>query len=194
SSAAMASFLTLLGAVLCSLMVSSQVVPQADFDLQIAGKWYHIGLATNAERYVSRRGKINMGTYVITPLPNGDLDLLYSSVYNGTCRKMDKVANKTDVPGKYRSISRRTGHLSVLSIVDVKYDEYALTHAVNTKENDTYIVNKLYGRDADLSAEVQEKFRQFSLQTGVLPENVMFFPKSDGCPSLSLVLPEVSSC
>ncbi|XP_030602845.1 lipocalin-like isoform X2 [Archocentrus centrarchus] len=180
----MASFLTLLGAVLCSLMVSSQVVPQADFDLQaIAGKWYHIGLATNAERYVSRRGKMNMGTYVITPLPNGDLDLLYSSVYNGTCRKMDKVANKTDVPGKYRSISRRTGHLSVLSIVDVKYDEYALTHAVNTKENDTYIVNKLYGRDADLSAEVQEKFRQFSLQTGVLPENVMFFPKSEECTS-----------
>uniref|UniRef100_A0A3Q0QXR3 Zgc:153704 n=1 Tax=Amphilophus citrinellus TaxID=61819 RepID=A0A3Q0QXR3_AMPCI len=148
---------------------------------QIAGKWYHIGLATNAERYVSRRGKINMGTYVITPLPNGDLDLLYSSVYNGTCRKMDKVANKTDVPGKYRSINELTIH--VLSIVDVKYDEYALTHAVNTKENDTYIVNKLYGRDADLSAEVQEKFRQFSLQTGVLPENVMFFPKSEECTS-----------
>uniref|UniRef100_A0A3Q0QRR5 Zgc:153704 n=1 Tax=Amphilophus citrinellus TaxID=61819 RepID=A0A3Q0QRR5_AMPCI len=155
-----------------SLCFYPSVVLTAIFST-IAGKWYHIGLATNAERYVSRRGKINMGTYVITPLPNGDLDF-----YNGTCRKMDKVANKTDVPGKYRSISRRTGHLSVLSIVDVKYDEYALTHAVNTKENDTYIVNKLYGRDADLSAEVQEKFRQFSLQTGVLPENVMFFPKS----------------
>uniref|UniRef100_A0A3Q0QVT9 Zgc:153704 n=1 Tax=Amphilophus citrinellus TaxID=61819 RepID=A0A3Q0QVT9_AMPCI len=170
---AMASFLTLLGAVLCSLMVSSQVVPQADFDLQaIAGKWYHIGLATNAERYVSRRGKINMGTYVITPLPNGDLDLLYSTI-------MVHVGKWTKWPIRLMC----TGHLSVLSIVDVKYDEYALTHAVNTKENDTYIVNKLYGRDADLSAEVQEKFRQFSLQTGVLPENVMFFPKNC-CPEI----------
>lgn len=89
---------------------------------------------------------------------------------------MDQVANKTDVPGKFRYTSRREctcterktndltsqyfyfhilfniflfsgwGHLTELSIVDVKYDEYALTYAVKTKENDTFIINKLYGK------------------------------------------------
>uniref|UniRef100_I3JKI3 Lipocalin/cytosolic fatty-acid binding domain-containing protein n=1 Tax=Oreochromis niloticus TaxID=8128 RepID=I3JKI3_ORENI len=118
-------------------------------------------------------GKMKMGTYVITPLPNGNLDLSYTSVYNGTCRKMEKVAKKTDVPGKFRHISQS----DELLIVDVKYEEYTLTYSINTKGNETYFVNKLDGRSVDLSA-VQEKFRQFSLQTDFLPENIFILPKS----------------
>ncbi|CAI5660578.1 unnamed protein product [Oreochromis niloticus] len=173
----MASHLTLLGVVLCSLVVStSEIPPQADFDLQAAR------VIDNPEKHYTRQNENGLSHY-----PMGILDLSYTSVYNGTCRKMEKVANKTDVPGKFRHISQKFslfqlysfGHLSELLIVDVKYDEYTLTYSINTKGNETYFVNKLDGRSVDLSADVQEKFRQFSLQTDFLPENIFILPKSD---------------
>lgn len=34
------------------------------------------------------------------------------------------------------------------------------------------------GRSQDLSAELMEKFRQYSVDTGVLPENIVFLPKN----------------
>ena len=34
------------------------------------------------------------------------------------------------------------------------------------------------GRSMDLSADLLEKFRQFSLDTGILPENIAFLPKN----------------
>lgn len=36
----------------------------------------------------------------------------------------------------------------------------------------------LAGRSADLSAELQDKFRQFSLETGILDENIVILPKN----------------
>uniref|UniRef100_A0A668TT58 Lipocalin/cytosolic fatty-acid binding domain-containing protein n=1 Tax=Oreochromis aureus TaxID=47969 RepID=A0A668TT58_OREAU len=177
SSAAMASLLTLLEVVLCSLMVSSsEILPQTDFDLQtIAGKWHHIGLATNAERIINHKDNEN-GHVCDYPTTQWEFGFVIHH-YNGTCRKMEKVTNKTDVPGKFRHISRS----DQLLIVDVKYDEYTLTYSINTKGNETFFVNKIYRRSVDLSAEVQEKFKQFSLQTGVLPENIFILPKSDEC-------------
>ncbi|XP_039457384.1 lipocalin-like [Oreochromis aureus] len=106
----------------------------------------------------------------------GILDLSYTSVYNGTCRKMEKVANKTDVPGKFRHISQTCNSENDLRMADVKYDEFALIHSIKTKGKESYVVNKLYG--VDLSAEVQENFIQFSLQTSIQPENIVIFPKN----------------
>lgn len=34
------------------------------------------------------------------------------------------------------------------------------------------------GRAPELSADLMEKFRQFSLETGVLAENIVFLPKN----------------
>lgn len=98
-----------------------------------------------------------------------------------------------------------------MRMVDVKYDEYALTHTIKTKGGVPTAVNKLYGkvlvsnaalcpmniiysyshaycsrliscgstgRAEDLSADLLEKFRQFSLDTGILPENIAFLPKN----------------
>lgn len=36
----------------------------------------------------------------------------------------------------------------------------------------------LAGRSMDLSTDLLEKFRQFSLETGILPENIAFLPKN----------------
>ncbi|XP_028277429.1 lipocalin-like [Parambassis ranga] len=172
--------LTLLGAVLCSLMVSSEVAPQADFNVQaMAGKWYLIGFATNAQWFVSRRDSMKMGTAMFTPTADGDLHMSYASLLSdGSCWRMNHLAKNTDVPGKFLYTSERWGNVNDMRMVDVKYDEYALIHTIKTKGDEFTVVNKLYGRAADLSVDIMEKFRQFSLQTGILPENIAFLPKN----------------
>uniref|UniRef100_A0A669BJB4 Lipocalin/cytosolic fatty-acid binding domain-containing protein n=1 Tax=Oreochromis niloticus TaxID=8128 RepID=A0A669BJB4_ORENI len=132
----MASLLTLLEVVLCSLMVSSsEILPQTDFDLQIAGKWHHIGLATNAERIINHKDNEN-GHVCDYPTTQWEFGFVIHH-YNSTCRKMEKVTNKTDVPGKFRHISR-----------------------------------------SECTHTERKILLQFSLQTGVLPENIFILPKS----------------
>lgn len=38
------------------------------------------------------------------------------------------------------------GNVNDMSMVDVKYDEYALTHTIKTKDSAPTVVNKLYGK------------------------------------------------
>ncbi|XP_042287040.1 lipocalin-like isoform X2 [Thunnus thynnus] len=179
----MTLLLTVLGALLCSLTVSSEVTPQRDFNLQgMAGKWYLIGFATNAQWFVSRKGSMKMGTAMLTPTADGDLDISYSSLSSdGSCWRMNNLAKKSDVPGKFTYTS--WGNENDMRMVEIKYDEYALTHTIKTKGGDPTVVNKLYGRGVDLSAELLEKFRQFSLETGILPENIAILPKNAECPA-----------
>ncbi|XP_034406250.1 lipocalin [Cyclopterus lumpus] len=175
--------LTLLGALLCSLTVSSEVVPQADFNLQgMAGKWYLIGFATNAQWFVNRRASMKLGTAMLTPTADGDLDISYSSLSaDGSCWRLNNLAKKADVPGRFTYTS--WGKVNDLCMVEVKYDEYALIHTMKSKGSNPTVVNKLYGRAMDLSADLLENFRQFSLETGVLPENIAFLPKNAECPA-----------
>ncbi|XP_029956535.1 lipocalin [Salarias fasciatus] len=181
----MTLLLTLLGAALGSLTVSSEVVPQADFDLQgMAGKWYLIGFATNAQWFVSRRDTMKMGTSVFTPTADGDVDISYASLNSdGSCWRLNNLATKTDIPGKFTYTSQRWGSLNDMRFVEVKSDEYALTQTIKSKGSELTVVNKLYGRAADLSNDLLVKFKQFSLDSGVLPENIVFLPKNAECPA-----------
>ncbi|XP_028323404.1 lipocalin [Gouania willdenowi] len=180
------SLLTLLGALLCSMMVSSDVQPQADFNIQgMAGKWYLIGFATNGEWFVSRRDSMKMGTSVFTPTSDGDVDISYASLSSdGSCWRMNNLAKKTDIPGKFTYTSQRSGSFNNMHFVDVKYDEYALTHTIKTEQSENTAVNKLYGRGEDLSESLKEKFKTFSLESGILPENIVILPRNTECPAV----------
>ncbi|XP_034745917.1 lipocalin isoform X1 [Etheostoma cragini] len=181
----MTLLLAVLAAVLGSLTVSSEVVPQADFNVQgVAGTWYLIGFATNAEWFLNHRASMKMGMATLTPTADGDLEISYASLKSdGSCWRMNNLAKKTDVPGKFMYTSERWGSVNDMRMVDVKYDEYALTHTIKKKRGVLTVVNKLYGRGVDLSADLMEKFRQFSLKTGILPENIAFLPKNEECPA-----------
>ncbi|XP_004076404.1 lipocalin [Oryzias latipes] len=179
----MTSVLILLGAVLCSLSVSSEVVPQADFNLQeMAGKWYTVGYATNAQWFVSRKATMKMGTAMLKPTAEGDLDIASSRLNSdGTCRRKNKLAKKTSIPGKFSYFCQRWGSLNDITVVDVKYDEYAVIHTLKTKGDDVYSAVKLYGRSPDLSAEVLAKFKRVSSASGILPDNIVLLPKNGEC-------------
>uniref|UniRef100_A0A672H3S9 Zgc:153704 n=1 Tax=Salarias fasciatus TaxID=181472 RepID=A0A672H3S9_SALFA len=157
--------------LVCSLIVF--VCPQ------MAGKWYLIGFATNAQWFVSRRDTMKMGTSVFTPTADGDVDISYASLNSdGSCWRLNNLATKTDIPGKFTYTSQRWGSLNDMRFVEVKSDEYALTQTIKSKGSELTVVNKLYGRAADLSNDLLVKFKQFSLDSGVLPENIVFLPKN----------------
>uniref|UniRef100_A0A3Q3N258 Zgc:153704 n=1 Tax=Mastacembelus armatus TaxID=205130 RepID=A0A3Q3N258_9TELE len=181
----MVLLLPVLGTLLCAFMVSSEVAPQADFNVQgVAGKWYLIGFATNAQWFVNHKASMKMGTALFTPTADGDLDMSYGSLLSdGSCWRMNNLAKKTDMPGKFTYTSQRCGSVNDMRMVDVKYDEYILAHTVKSKGADSTVVNKLYGRGVELSADLLEKFRQFSLENGILPENIVYLPRNAECPA-----------
>ncbi|KAJ7996246.1 hypothetical protein DPEC_G00235110 [Dallia pectoralis] len=174
-----------LGALLCSLVVSAEVMPQRDFDLQgMAGKWYLIGFASNAQWFINHRASMKMGTATLTPTANGNLEMSYASLNtDGSCWRMSHLAEKTNLPGRFIFKSERWNNENDMRVVDVNYNEYALIHTVKTKGGVSTVLNKLYARETDLNPDILEKFRQFSLDTGILPGNIAVLPENDECPA-----------
>ncbi|XP_015242079.1 PREDICTED: lipocalin-like [Cyprinodon variegatus] len=69
-----------------------------------------------------------------------------------------------------------------MRFVDVVYDDYAVVHTIKTKEGVSEVLNKLYTRSSDVNADLQQKFTQFSKDTGILDENIVMLPKNAECP------------
>uniref|UniRef100_A0A1A7WNK0 Lipocalin/cytosolic fatty-acid binding domain-containing protein n=2 Tax=Iconisemion striatum TaxID=60296 RepID=A0A1A7WNK0_9TELE len=181
---AMTSLLILLGAALCSLSVSAEVLPPTDFSVQgMAGKWYLVGIASNSEWFTSRRERMKMGTAMLKLTADGDLEMSYNSLRSdGTCFRKNKLAKQTSVPGKFTYTCQRSGRMGDMRVAELKADEYMLIHTIKTKEEGTSTVTKLYGRAEELGAPVKEKFKQLALRTGSLAENIVFLPKNAECP------------
>ncbi|XP_077362076.1 lipocalin-like isoform X2 [Festucalex cinctus] len=177
----MVLLVTVLAAVLASLRASAEVIPPTDFNVQgIAGKWYLIGFASNGQWFVRHRASMKMGTAMLNATADGDLEISYASLKSdGTCWRMNNLAKKTDMPGKFTYTS--WGNENDMRVVDVKYDQYALIHTVKIDGDHPTVVNKLYGREVELSQDLLEKFRQFSLETGILFENIALLPQNGEC-------------
>lgn len=97
--------LKMLCVLLCAVFASAEVMPMTDFDLekvnylsvinkiwgssqvglnclyslQMGGKWYLIGISSNAKWFVSHKADMKMGTAMLVP-KEGDLDLAYANL------------------------------------------------------------------------------------------------------------------
>ncbi|XP_056155487.1 lipocalin-like [Lampris incognitus] len=179
------TLLRMLAGLLCALCASAGRMPVEDFNLEgMAGKWYMVGIATNAQWFVSHKGDMKMGTSIVVPTAEGDMDLTYSNLNaDGTCWKMTHLAKKTETPGRFTFTSRAWNNENDMRIVDVVYDDYAVVHSIKTKDGVSDVFNKLYSRSPDTSADLQQKFTDFAIETGILPENIIILPKNAECPS-----------
>ncbi|KAJ0023006.1 hypothetical protein NQD34_015140, partial [Periophthalmus magnuspinnatus] len=175
--------LRMLGVLLCALAACAEIAPAADFDLaKMAGKWYTVGFATNAEWCVNHRDTMKMGSTIMTPTETGNLKLSFSCLKSdGSCWRATHVAKKTDTPGRFIFHSHVWNDDNDMRIVEVVYDNYALAHTIKTKNGVQLVLNKLYSRTTQASKDLQQKFRQFSLDTGVLAENILILPPNDDC-------------
>ncbi|KAK7123841.1 hypothetical protein R3I93_022069 [Phoxinus phoxinus] len=175
--------LKMLCVLLCAVFASAEVMPMTDFDLEkMGGKWYLVGFATNAEWFVRHKASMKMGTAVLAPTEEGDLDLTYSNLQSdGSCWTMSHLAKKTETPGRFVFHSHRWGNDNDMRVVDAKFDEYALVHTIKTKGDVSEVLNKLYSRTAEITDDLKEKFRQFSLDTGILEEHIAILPPNGEC-------------
>ncbi|XP_029314071.1 lipocalin-like [Cottoperca gobio] len=180
------TLLRMLAALMCALAVCADVTPVQDFDLaKMAGKWYIVGFATNAEWFVNHKAGMKMGTAILVPTEGGDLDLSYANLNaDGTCWRMTHLAKKTETPGCFTFHSQAWNNDNDMRIVDVQYDDYALVHTIKTKDGVSEVLNKLYSRTAEASDVLQQKFTQLSLDTSILPENTVILPKNAECPEV----------
>ncbi|XP_070709063.1 lipocalin-like [Pempheris klunzingeri] len=178
------TLLRMLAALMCVLADCADITPVKDFDLQrMAGKWYNIGLATNSQWFVNHKEGMKMGTAMFVPTAGGDLDLTYANLNaDGSCWRMTHLAKKTETSGKFSFHSQVWNNDNDMHIIEVVYDDYALVHTIKTKNGESEVLNKLYSRTPDSSVIQQQKFIQFSQETGVLPDNIVILPKNAECP------------
>uniref|UniRef100_A0A1A7YX08 Lipocalin/cytosolic fatty-acid binding domain-containing protein n=1 Tax=Iconisemion striatum TaxID=60296 RepID=A0A1A7YX08_9TELE len=177
---------TVLIALACVLSVCAAVTPVQDFSLErIAGKWYMVGFATNAEWFVNHKESMKVGTAMFVPTEIGDLDMSYANLNaDGTCWRMTHLAKKTDTLGRFFFHSQKWNNDNDMSFIDVVYDNYALSYTVKTKEGVSEVLIKLYSRTPETSADLQQKFTQYSQTAGILPENIAILPKNTECPEI----------
>lgn len=178
------TLLRMLAVLMCVLTACAEVMPVKDFDLEkFGGKWYIVGFATNAQWFVENKADMKIGTAVIVPTAGGDLDLSYANLNpDGTCWRMTHMAMKTNTPGRFTFHSQIWKNENDMRVVDIVYDDYALVHTIKTKDGVSEVLNKLYSRAPESSATLQQRFRQFSMETGILPDNIVNLPKNAECP------------
>ncbi|XP_013863899.1 lipocalin [Austrofundulus limnaeus] len=176
--------LRMMAALMCVMAVCADVMPMQDFNLEkMAGKWYLIGFASNAQWFVDHKESMKVGTAMFAPTEGGDLDLSYATLNtDGTCWRMTHLAKKTDTPGRFTFHSHTWNNDNDMRIVDVVYDSYALDYTIKTKDEVSEVLVKLYSRSPEVSADLQQKFSQFSQTHGILPENSVILPKNAECP------------
>ncbi|XP_022045705.1 lipocalin-like [Acanthochromis polyacanthus] len=179
------TLLKMLAALMCTLATCADVMPVKDFNLEMmAGKWYLVGFATNAQWFVNHKASMKSGVAQLSPTEGGDLDLSYSKLNaDGTCWRMTHLARKTETPGRFTFHSQAWNNDNDMRIVDVVYNDYALVHTIKTKDGVSEVLNKLYSRTPETSAVLQQKFTQYSLDTGILADNIAILPKNAECPA-----------
>ncbi|GLD69329.1 lipocalin-like protein, partial [Lates japonicus] len=137
-------------AMLCVMMVRADVKPQRDFNLQrFAGKWYRVGLAYDSPSFAPYRDKLKASMGIITPLPNGNVNLTMWDATPMGCQSKLYQYEKTNVPGQFTYFSTRHNMVKDITVVDTNYTEYALVlkHKVFHRE---YTQVALYGRSQRL--------------------------------------------
>ncbi|XP_028290179.1 lipocalin-like [Gouania willdenowi] len=181
------SLLRMMTTLSCLLMgVYAEVTPVQDFSLEkIAGKWYLGGIATNAEWFVNNKASMKMGTAMLTPTEEGDLDLTYANLNaDGSCWRMTNLAKKTDTAGRFTFHSEVWNNDNDMRVTDAVYDDYSITYTIKTKEGVSHVLINLYSRSPEISAELQQKFTQFALANQILADNIAILPKNEECPAV----------
>ncbi|XP_057178489.1 lipocalin-like isoform X3 [Triplophysa rosa] len=173
----MSVVLKMMCVLLCAVFVSAEVMPMTDFDLEkMSGKWYIIGMATNAEWFVSHKANMKMGTAMLVPTEDGDLDISLATLQDdGSCWRASHLAKKTETLGRWENDN------DMRVVVDARFDEYAFIHTIKTKEGVSELLNALFSRNTTVAEDVVEKFRKFSLDIGFLEEDILILPPNGEC-------------
>ncbi|CAG5867342.1 neutrophil gelatinase-associated lipocalin [Menidia menidia] len=164
------------------MMIRADVKPQKDFSLQkFSGRWFRVGLAYDSPGFVPYRDKISASMGIITPLPNGNVNLTMWEATPIGCMIKKYQYDKTNVPGQFNYFSTRHNMMKDVTVVDTNYTDYALVlkHKVFHRE---YTQVALYGRSQRVRNDILQKFKAFALSQGFPKESILTPPPAENCP------------
>ncbi|XP_029920512.1 neutrophil gelatinase-associated lipocalin [Myripristis murdjan] len=168
--------------IVSGMMVQADVQPQRDFSLQrFAGKWYRVGLAYDSPGFAPYRDKLRISMGMITPLPNGNVNLTMWAARPSGCQNKLYQYEKTSVPGQFTYFSTRHNRSKDITVVETNYTEYALV-LKHKKFDREYTQVSLYGRTQTLRPQIIQKFKTFATSRGFPKESIMTPPPSENCP------------
>ncbi|EHB13722.1 Salivary lipocalin [Heterocephalus glaber] len=200
-----------LGLTLFCTHGEGSAVVRSNFDLEkISGKWYSVLLASDKKEKIEEDGSMRVFVEFIYALKNSSIFFKFHIHVNGECTELPLVADKKgdgvyavdyafefvlwDKTGKgflLLPMDKRSSELnSVCStddghnkfhIVETDYDNYIIFHLKNVNSGETFQLLELYGRKPDVGPELKEKFREFSQENGVVPENILDLTSVDRC-------------
>ncbi|XP_038638072.1 prostaglandin D2 synthase a [Scyliorhinus canicula] len=169
-------------ALLCTVLESAEIQVQSNFDLnQFLGKWYIIGMASDARWFTSRRHKFTMSTILMKPVENDKVETILTKVRRGKCLQIILPYRMTEQDGQFEFHSDRWKSDNDVYVAETNYDEYALIHNIITTGPEVRTLVKLYGRGKELRPDILERFRQYCLTHGLEEENIVTFPKRNEC-------------
>uniref|UniRef100_A0A8C3V0X7 Prostaglandin-H2 D-isomerase n=1 Tax=Catharus ustulatus TaxID=91951 RepID=A0A8C3V0X7_CATUS len=142
--------------------------------VQLTGKWYSIGLASNSNWFRRREGTWKLPPP--TPSMGGDQCVTRNSLYT-----------KTEQPGRYSYTSPRWGSKHNIHVVETNYDEYALVATQISKSTGSSTMVLLYSRTKVLSPERLEMFTQFSREQGLTDDEILILPQTGEAWSTGMV-------
>ncbi|XP_074546913.1 neutrophil gelatinase-associated lipocalin [Halichoeres trimaculatus] len=168
--------------VMCGMMVHADVKPQKDFNLQrFAGRWYRVGLAYDSPKFAPFRSQVKASMGMITPLPNGNVNLTMWDATPVGCISRLYQYEKTNTPGQFTYFSTRHNMVKDITVVGTNYTDYALVlkHKVFNRE---YTQVALYGRSQTVRNNIIQKFKAFALGRGFPAESILTPPPAENCP------------
>uniref|UniRef100_A0A8D0G0F1 Prostaglandin-H2 D-isomerase n=1 Tax=Strix occidentalis caurina TaxID=311401 RepID=A0A8D0G0F1_STROC len=149
--------------------------------VQLTGRWYSIGLASNSNWFKEKKHLMKMCTTVISVTADGNLEVTSTYPKGDQCEKRNSLYTKTEQPGRFSYTSPRWGSKHDIRVVETNYDEYALVATQISKSTGSSTMVLLYSRTKELSPERLERFTQFSREQGLMDEEILILPQTDKC-------------
>ncbi|KAI1231999.1 hypothetical protein IHE44_0007043, partial [Lamprotornis superbus] len=148
--------------------------------MELTGRWYSIGLASNSNWFKEKRHLMKMCTTIISATSEGNLEVTSTYPKGDQCVTRNSLYTKTEQPGRFSYTSPRWGSKHNIHVVETNYDEYALVATQISKSTGSSTMVLLYSRTKELSPERLEMFTQFSKEQGLTDDEILILPQTGG--------------
>ncbi|XP_041530065.1 von Ebner gland protein 2-like [Microtus oregoni] len=158
--------------------LQSQALPAPEENIDLTGMWYLKATASDKEIPGLDLRSMSVTPMTIKTLEGGNLQVNFTVLIEGRCKKINIVLEKTDVPKKYTAY----GGTQEVYIVPSAVVDHFLFFWINNIQGEHYLIAKLVGRDRDLHQEALKDFQNAVKAGGLNTESILIPRQSETCP------------
>ncbi|XP_051012372.1 major urinary protein 20-like [Acomys russatus] len=149
-----------------------------NFDpIQIEGEWNSILLASDKKEKIEEDGDMRVFADFFYVFENGSLAFHFYAFMDGKCVEQYLVCDRTENDGEY--YVKYDGN-NTFTVLDVDTDDYVIFYLNNVKDEETFQLMALYGREPDLSSDIKVKFTELCEKHGISETNIVNLTKAVG--------------